>query len=76
MGPGVRLLTATMRHYERLSGRTLSLERVMAWHVRTALGDVVWRTDLGIPLADHRTAPDWIDDLAERFRALGMERLG
>ena len=76
MGPGVQLLTATMRHYERLSGRTLSLERVMAWHVRTALGDVVWRTGAGIPLADHRTPPDWIDDLAARFRALGMGRFG
>jgi aminoglycoside phosphotransferase (APT) family kinase protein len=76
MGPGVQLLTATMRHYERLSGRALSLERVMAWHVRTALGDVVWRTEAGIPLADHRTPPDWIDDLAARFHALGMGRSG
>jgi thiamine kinase-like enzyme len=76
MGPGVQLLTATMRHYERLSGRLLSPERVMAWHVRTALGDVVWRTEAGIPLADHRTPPDWIDDLAARFRALGMGRVG
>jgi len=67
---------ATMRHYERLSGRKLSLERVMAWHMRTALGDVVWRTEAGIPLADHRTPPDWIDDLAARFRALGMRHLG
>lgn len=64
------------RRYERLSGRTLSLERVMAWHVRTALGDVVWRTEAGIPLADHRTPPDWIGDLAARFRALGMRRFG
>ena len=30
----------------------------MAWHVRTALGDVVWRTEAGMPLADHRTPPD------------------
>ena len=76
MGPGVQLLTATMRHYQRLSGRKLSLERVMAWHVRTALGDVVWRTEAGIPLADHRTPPDWIDDLAARFHALGMGPFG
>jgi aminoglycoside phosphotransferase (APT) family kinase protein len=76
MGPGVQLLTATMHHYERLSGRTLSLERVMAWHMRTALGDVVWRTEAGIPLADHRTPPAWIDDLAARFRALGMGHFG
>jgi aminoglycoside phosphotransferase (APT) family kinase protein len=73
MGPDVRLLTATMRHYERLSGRRLSSERVMAWHVRAALGDVVWRSDAGIPLADHRTPPEWVDDLAARFRALGID---
>lgn len=72
LGPGVRLLTKTMGHYQRLSGRQLSLERVMAWHVRTALGDVLWRTDVGIPLADHRTAADWVEDLAGRFRALGI----
>ena len=29
-----------------------------------------------IPLADHRTPPDWIDDLAARFHALGMGRFG
>lgn len=46
----------------------------MAWHVRTALGDVVWRTEAGIPLADQRTPPDWIGDLAARFHALGMGR--
>jgi hypothetical protein len=73
MGPGVRLLTATMRHYDKLSGRQLSLERVMAWHVRTALHDVLWRTEVGIPLADHRTPSGWIDDLAARFRAVGID---
>jgi aminoglycoside phosphotransferase (APT) family kinase protein len=72
MGPGVELLTAIMRHYEKLNGRRLSVDRVMAWHVRAALGDVLWRTDYGIPLADHRTPPEWIDDLAARFRALGI----
>jgi len=35
--------------------------------VRQALGDVLWRTDAGIHLADHRTPPDWVDDLAVRF---------
>jgi aminoglycoside phosphotransferase (APT) family kinase protein len=72
-GPAVELLTATMRHYERLSGRRLSVERVMAWHVRTALGDVLWRSEAGLPLADHRTPPDWIEDLAARFSTLGID---
>jgi hypothetical protein len=31
-------------------------------------------TTLAAEPADHRTPPDWIDDLAARFRALGMGR--
>src|SRR5262249_17731645 len=63
MGPGVELLT----------GRQLSANRVMAWHLRAALGDALWRSEAGIPLADHRTPPDWVDDLAARFSMLGID---
>ncbi|MFC6081330.1 phosphotransferase family protein [Sphaerisporangium aureirubrum] len=73
MGPGVELLTATMRHYQQFTGRQLSRERVMAWHLRNALGDALWRSEAGIPLPDHRTPPQWIDDLAARFSALGID---
>lgn len=68
MGPGADLLTAVMHHYQQLTARQLSAERVRAWHLRTALGDALWRTEAGIPLADHRTPPDWVDDLAARFQ--------
>jgi hypothetical protein len=44
----------------------------MAWHLRTALGDALWRSEAGIPLADHRTPPEWVDDLAGRFSALDI----
>jgi aminoglycoside phosphotransferase (APT) family kinase protein len=73
MGPGVELLTAVMRHYERITGRRLSVDRVMAWHLRTALGDALWRSEAGIPLADHRTPPEWVDDLAVRFSLLDID---
>jgi len=73
LGPGVELLTAVVRDYQQLTGRPLSVQRIMAWHVRHALGDVLWRTDAGIHLADHRTPPDWVDDLAARFAALGLD---
>jgi len=73
MGPGVELLTAVMRHYQQITGRTLSVDRIMAWHVRASLGDALWRSDAGIPLADHRTPPEWVDDLAERFSLLGID---
>jgi aminoglycoside phosphotransferase (APT) family kinase protein len=72
LGPGVELLTHVVRHYQQFTGRPLAVERIMAWHVRNALGDVLWRTDAGIHLADHRTPPDWVDDLAARFAALGL----
>jgi hypothetical protein len=73
MGPGVELLTAVMRHYQQITGRHLSADRVMAWHLRTALGDALWRSEAGIPLADHRTPPEWVDDLAARFTMLGID---
>ena len=73
MGPGVELLTAVMRYYQQITGRQLSAERVMAWHLRTALGDALWRSEAGIPLPDHRTPPEWVDDLAARFSMLSID---
>jgi hypothetical protein len=72
MGPGVELLTAVMRHYRQLTGRQLSAGRIMAWHLRQALGDVLWRSEAGLPLNDHRTPPEWVEDLATRFSGLGI----
>jgi aminoglycoside phosphotransferase (APT) family kinase protein len=72
LGPDLRLLTATVRHYERLTGRRLDLDRIMAWHLRQALGDVLWRSEAGLPMADDRTPPEWVDDLAARFRELDV----
>jgi aminoglycoside phosphotransferase (APT) family kinase protein len=71
LGPGVELLTAIMRHYQEITGRQLSADRVMAWHLRAALGDALWRSEAGIPLPDHRAPAAWVDDLSARFSALG-----
>ena len=76
MGPGGELLTATMRHYQELTGRRLDLDRLMAWHLRGALGDVLWRREAGLPLADHRTPAQWVEDLAVRFGQLGIDPSG
>ena len=73
MGSGLELLTAVMRHYHLITGRQLSAGRIMAWHLRQALGDVLWRSEAGLPLADHRTPPEWVEDLAARFSALGID---
>ena len=72
-GPRVELLTATMRYYQQITGRELAVDRVMAWHLRTVLADALWRSEAGVPLPDHRTPPDWVDDLAGRFAALGID---
>jgi aminoglycoside phosphotransferase (APT) family kinase protein len=73
MGPGLELLTAVMRHYQQVTGRQLSADRLMAWHLRQALGDALWHSEAGIPLNDHRTPPQWVEDLAARFSALGID---
>jgi aminoglycoside phosphotransferase (APT) family kinase protein len=71
-GPTVDLLTETMSHYDRLSGRALSLERVMAWHLRTVLGDALWRSEASVSLPDGGTPSQWVDALAQRFAALDL----
>jgi aminoglycoside phosphotransferase (APT) family kinase protein len=76
MGPGLELLAAIIRHYERLAGRELSVGRLMAWHLRQTLGDVLWRSEAGLPLPDHRSAGEWVADLADRFRTLGGQSAG
>ena len=61
-----------MRHYQQVTGRQLSLDRVMAWQLRQVLGDVLWRSEAGLPMADRRTPPQWVKDLGARFSALGI----
>ncbi|GAA1673388.1 hypothetical protein GCM10009745_15410 [Kribbella yunnanensis] len=39
---------------------------IMAWHLRTVLADALWRSEAGVPLPDHRSADEWVDDLGDR----------
>lgn len=57
------LMVAVMDAYERLSGHRLALERIMAWHILTALGDALWRTEAGIALPGGGTATTYVDRL-------------
>lgn len=68
---GIGVLTATVAHYEKLSGAALDVDRIMAWHLRAVLGDALWRAEAEVPLPDKRTPEQWVDDLAARFAALG-----
>ena len=76
-GPGIDLLVSTINEYVALTGRQLSLERIMALHLRTSLGDALWRTEAGLPLLLPRpgggTPDHYVDELAARFALLGIE---
>jgi hypothetical protein len=76
-GPGIDLLTSTIDEYVALTGRRLSLERIMALHLRTSLGDALWRSEAGLPLLLPRpgggTPDDYVEELAARFALLGIE---
>lgn len=71
--PHLDLTLAVIDAYERHSGRRLAIERVLAWHVLTALGDALWRTEAGIALPGGGTAATYVDELASRFASLGLE---
>lgn len=70
--PTTELLTATMRHYRQITDHEPAVDRILAWHIRSALGDALWRSEAGIPLPDRRTPAAWVDDLSTRFRELGV----
>jgi aminoglycoside phosphotransferase (APT) family kinase protein len=59
------------RDYERFSGRELDIDRVMAWHITTVLGDALWRTEAGVPLpGGGGTASTWVQELETRMRSV------
>lgn len=73
--PTLGLLRATVASYERLTKRRVSLDRVMAWHVRTVHGDALWRTEADVALPGGGTPASWIDELAARMTALDLARV-
>jgi aminoglycoside phosphotransferase (APT) family kinase protein len=61
------LVTATHDQYVAHGGGPLDLQRVMAWHIRTALGDALWRSEAGVPLPGDSTPASYIDDIGRKF---------
>jgi hypothetical protein len=43
------------------------MDRVMAWHILTALGDALWRSEAGIPLPGGSTPATYVDDIASKL---------
>ncbi len=67
------LFTRVAADYEQRGGAPVDPRRVLAWHVRTALGDALWRTEAGVALPEAGTPTRWVDELAQRFVTLGLD---
>jgi aminoglycoside phosphotransferase (APT) family kinase protein len=72
--PTLDLFLATVDAYEAIAERSVSIDRVMGWHIRTVLGDALWRTEAGVALPEGGTPPQWIDELELRMTALDIDR--
>jgi aminoglycoside phosphotransferase (APT) family kinase protein len=70
----IRFFVLVAEAYERFSGRTVQPAPVLAWHIRTVLGDALWRSEAGIPLPDGGTVDQWVDELRARITALAAWR--
>lgn len=58
---------AAIDPYEKQVKRRIDPRRVLAWNVRTHLGDARWRTEAHVPLPGGGDAATWVDDLARRL---------
>ena len=66
---------ATAAQYGKYMGAPIDVHRVMAWHVRTVLGDALWRSRARVPLPGGGTPSEWVEDLRRRFDELDMSDL-
>lgn len=71
-GPRTDLFLTTAARYGEYTAAPLDVSRVMAWHIRTALGDALWRSRAGVPLPDGRSPVEWVDDLRCRLEELDV----
>jgi len=68
--PSPGFLGEVTASYESAAGTTVDPRRVLAWHVRTVLGDALWRSEAGVPLPGGGTPSSWIADLEDCFERL------
>jgi aminoglycoside phosphotransferase (APT) family kinase protein len=57
------LLDGMRAHYLQLTDRAIDMKRVMAWHIRTALGDALWRSEAKVALPGGSTPATYVDDI-------------
>ena len=61
------LMCAIVEAYGGYTGERLSLDRIMAWHVLTALGDALWRTEAGVDLPGGGDPCSYVDEVERRL---------
>ncbi len=71
-GPTVDLFVATCAKYTEYTGTHVDVPRVMAWNIRTVLGDALWRSEAGVALPDGGRPAEWVDGLGARLAGLGL----
>ncbi len=71
-GPTVELFVATCEKYAEFSGGPVDVARVMAWNIRTVLGDALWRSEAGVALPGGGTPAEWVDELGTRLADLDL----
>src|SRR5207253_5003362 len=69
--PTLGFVHSVCGRYTALTGSSLNVRRVMAWHIRTALGDALWRSEAGIPLPAGCTPASYVDDIRRKLEELG-----
>jgi aminoglycoside phosphotransferase (APT) family kinase protein len=69
--PTLGFVHSVSERYATLAGSRINVRRVMAWHVRTALGDALWRSEAGVPLPAGCTPTSYVDDIRRKFEQLG-----
>jgi hypothetical protein len=68
--PTLSFVLSVVEEYATLTSVSLDLRRVMAWRVRTTLGDALWRTEANGPLPGGGTPASYVDDLRHKFAQL------
>jgi aminoglycoside phosphotransferase len=74
LGSSIGFLIAVVDEYERLTGRAVEPAPLLAWHIRTVLGDALWRSEASVPLPGDGTVHDWIEALQLRIARLAAWR--
>jgi len=59
---------------QRRTGRAVEPARPLAWHIRTVLGDALWRSEVGVLLPGGGTVHDLVEQLQLRIARLAVWR--